>query len=836
MPSVTVAPGVETTHDISLNNGAEIFGLILDGGERAMQEVPMSSPARQFTVNQTSYTSGRGRARLAKDQAGFFDSEAAYTLTDEILHNAPSAYDAIGIDTAVAYEGTSDRYWNWESISIPLAVAFTPSATFSASSVVLWLANEMPNMSGSLTVTIRTDNAGVPSSTVLKTATILGRSGTTIGRRTVVPFSTGAQTFSSGTKYWIHLESAARSFWQVNRSTTASASYPTKRYKAAAWEDITGTILFRVATWDDADDREFFRFDLLGAMFVVTKSKGATASKVFLNGALGKVTSASATGLVDTGQAWANDIFIGAYVRIVAGTGIGQIRQITDNTDAALTVAAWNIQPDTTSYFVIYATPYWFEIGTTGLTKVMSRPVVAGNVAYFPQGPSVNIRRMQFTGTYAWADDGTNKADFLIVYKESIWRCLNQAGASSFYTQLMYAATQPWGTNLTFAGDVRCGTSEYTATNMLEFDGSLYVAKQDSLWRVFDNVAARLNLGIEIIPDDTNGKAMTALGGGLYFSWSHSVERLQGSVLDDIGWWKNDGMPDGRRGFCSSMTGALAWVYAALDAGDNDQSALMVHNGRGWHELHRGSTGGRIREVFWQACPETNPQVWFSHNGNLRYIKFPNQTLNPLNDDAMRYEPQAVVVTSTIDANDPTFYKIVKGVQIVSKNLGSNAYIDVDYQVNDDVGKTGVNDWTYAGRANVSPVDFVPISADGKGSITQMRLRFRLVTEDVTTPAILYSWQVTGHTIEPVKYQWNLRIKVSGNQNTKKSTPDHKPDDLLRFLDKAAREMQALRMRTKYETSDDKIVYVSPPTIVRTAINTILKQWTGTVIITLREA
>lgn len=814
MPSVTVAPGNDPTHDLSLNDGAEIFGLILDGGERSMQETPMTSPARQFTVNQTSYTSGRGRARLSKDQAGFYDSLSAFTLTDEVIHNAPRTYSVTLPDTLFINNLPNSMGFTWYTDT---AVAFTPASTFTATFLEI-----MGNLRSSTTATICADNSGVPG-TVLKTCTFADSFGT-VKRQTL---SFAAQTFSASTKYWIRLQVPQKSF--IGSYNSVNPSYPTKYYDGT-WKDATYTIGFTIG--GQRGESEFLRFDYLGAMFLVTKPKAASGSQIYLNGALGKATSATGTTIVDTGQAWAIDAFAGAYVRITAGKGLGQARQIVSNTATALTVATWDETPDTTSYFAVYATPVWKEITGHGLTKVVSKPVVSWGVVYFPQGPSVNVRRMQFTGSYAYADDAANRADQMFFYRDGVWKLLNEASTTDRFTQLMYAPPQQWGTDLVFTGNIRCGTSEYPATNMMEFDGALYVAKNDSLWRIYDNVAARLNLGIEIVPDDTNGKAMASLGGGLYFSWSHSVERLQGSVLDDIGWWKNEGLPTGRRGYCSSMAGALAWMYAALDAGASGESAVMVHNGRGWHEIYRAPLGQRIREVFWQQCPETNPHIWFSHGNNLRYMKFPNQTLNILNDSSTVFEPSANVITSTIDAGEPTFYKILKGVQIVSKNLGSTAYIDVDYQVNNDVG---TDEWIYAGRANVSPVDFVSIGADGKGSITQMRLRFRLVSESATVSPVMYSWQAQGHVVEPIKYQWNLRIKVAGNQNTKKSTPDHKPDDLLRFLDKAAREMRALRMRTKYVSSDDKIVYVSPPTIVRTAINTILKQWTGSIIITLRE-
>lgn len=820
MPSVNVAPGNDPTHDISLNDGAEVYGLLLDGGERAMQEVPLTPPARQFTATQTGYTSGRGRARLSKDQAGFFDSYAAYTLTDEILHNSPRVHSGSGLVVTVAND-SSDI--SWRSVVNPTAVSFTAPANFSVTTFWLWVKKEAIRgfASATLTVSLHSDSTDTPGTELASTTVSAGNP---IGQRML--FTISSQSLTGSAKYWIKVQATSEAY-RIGASDGASTPYATKEYYSSAWNAAAYSLPFGMTA--TRSEREYFRFDHYGAMFVVTKPAAASGSQLFVNGALGKATSATSTTIVDTNQSYTADAFIGAFVRITAGTGAGQVREILDNDTTSLTVAAWDITPTTSSYFTVYGTKYWKEITGHGLTKVVSAPVSVGRTIYFPQGESVNIRRAKFEGTYTWADDGTNKADFLTLYKDKVWRVRNE---DNLFVVASYSDLKNWGTNLSFSGTIRCGPSEYPATNTIEFDGSLYVAKQDSLWRVFDNVAGRLNLGIEIIPSDTNGKALIAIAGGLYFSWSHSIEKLQGSVLDDIGWWKGEGMPEGRRGFCSSMAGALSWVYATLDGGAANRSALMIYNGRGWHEIFRSDTGERIREVFWQQCPGTNPIVWFSVNNDLYYMTFPSQTLNVLEDDSITFEPESALITSTIDANSPTFYKIVKGVQIVSKNLGSERYIDVDYQVNDDVG---TDTWTYAGRASISPVDFVGIGGDGKGEITQMRLRFRMVTETAATPVIMYSWQVTGHVIEPVKYQWNMRIKVSGNQNTKKSAPDHKPDDVLYFLDKAAREMKALRMRSKYLSADDKVVYVSPPTVIRKTINTILKQWTGSVVITLRE-
>jgi hypothetical protein len=70
--------------------------------------------------------------------------------------------------------------------------------------------------------------------------------------------------------------------------------------------------------------------------------------------ASGTATSGTATTIVNSAKAWASNQWANAYqVRITAGTGAGQVRQITSNTGTALTVATWTTNPDATSQYVI---------------------------------------------------------------------------------------------------------------------------------------------------------------------------------------------------------------------------------------------------------------------------------------------------------------------------------------------------------------------------------------------------------------------------------------------------------------------------------------------------
>ena len=65
------------------------------------------------------------------------------------------------------------------------------------------------------------------------------------------------------------------------------------------------------------------------------------------------MSSATATTLVSSSKTWTSSQWINYQVRIISGTGVGQLRTITANTANSLTVATWTTNPDTTSVFAI---------------------------------------------------------------------------------------------------------------------------------------------------------------------------------------------------------------------------------------------------------------------------------------------------------------------------------------------------------------------------------------------------------------------------------------------------------------------------------------------------
>lgn len=94
--------------------------------------------------------------------------------------------------------------------------------------------------------------------------------------------------------------------------------------------------------------------------------------------ATGTATSATTTTLVNSAKTWTASQWINYQVRIVSGTGIGQIRTITANTGTTLTVATWTTTPDATSEYEITGNDdFLYLLGNNAVT--MYRYSISGN-------------------------------------------------------------------------------------------------------------------------------------------------------------------------------------------------------------------------------------------------------------------------------------------------------------------------------------------------------------------------------------------------------------------------------------------------------------------------
>ena len=820
---------VKLPKHVRFTDGLKTFDLQLQDGSRGISEGGSSPSTLQISgggnrtgdfepnfshIEQRTWHGGRGLENLVDDPSRYYDGQSLWSLTSEKLFPAPLWKFAKGIRTTDEYL-TSDRSWR-KLVNTSRFISVATGA-ITADKSFLWI--RRVGDPGTLTLELRADSSGDPDGSVYQTVT---KTISDIGDWISVfqEFDwTSTQAMSSGDHIVLYGASTDTpdNCWEV----AVDAATSTSKIAAAGsgdWAPASFTMLYRLT---DADiKRKWLDFNLEGAKYIVSVEDNGGNSVLMINGGRGTASSGSSTTLVDTGIGWTASRFINAWVKIIGGTGKGQKRKITGNTTDTLTVATWNINPDSTSRYVIYHTPWFTTIGTTGLGKVSSVAVL-NNIAYFAQGAGDPIRKMyDNAGTHTFSDDGTNEADILFPFNDAadgpqMWRAINGTTV-----EVSRADKQAFGTALAFAAGIAVGSADYPITNMRDYNDQLWVTKYDSAWFIQNDRASRLPIGLDGIPGPETGQALAVHNLFLYISWWKSIERMYGGTVDDEGIWRGTGLPTGRNGNVASVVALLPWLFQAIDAGSDGISSVYIMADGAYHEMFRGQTAGfRVRNIFTQTNESANPWLWISYNGELVYQEY---SLTPLRE-TFEFQHEAVFVSSVIDMGHAESYKFFKSLSASTENLNKNGIrIDVDFQFGKNVN---TDNWKRAQSFYYSPTDEINFDV---GETSRIKYRLRILTDDASVAPVINSLVLKGYEVLPVKRLWNMRLKVSSN------IKGSDPDELYDWLWAASQRARKIQMYTVFPGIDNVLVKLEPPNTFWRFVNKAAK-WTGVMQISVRE-
>jgi hypothetical protein len=179
----------------------------------------------------------------------------------------------------------------------------------------------------------------------------------TIGANATITVATQASAFSASTVYRL-----STPVWYVlGAGTLASGSFRKYDWATNTYTTLVNTGLPASIATD--------------GKLISTPSWLNTGYTAF---ATGTATSATGTTLVNSAKTWTTNQWSNYQVRIVSGTGAGQIRSITSNTGTTLTVPTWTITPDATSVYSIEGNDdFIYYIGNGAVT--MYRYSISGN-------------------------------------------------------------------------------------------------------------------------------------------------------------------------------------------------------------------------------------------------------------------------------------------------------------------------------------------------------------------------------------------------------------------------------------------------------------------------
>lgn len=808
MPNL--AGGNRPKYQVTISDGVSTVGIMSHTADtpsvRAIRRLPRGPGVERKQIVQSSFSGGRGGFRFATDTTRIADAGAAWTMVDGYWISGPLPHVCEGTilhrvvaDQPGSLSGSypaSPPGTLWQ----PLVGGYARQArklTFTPAMAINYVAVYVRKVGnpGALSLSLANDAAGVPG-TVVGTATITAGNGYTVDQLGQWVVANLVATYGGATVGWILVQdlsapsASATDYWELAVHAVVDAS------QCWLWNGATWALAASYPFFYRLDDSGYMGrfqahfFEYKRQLYMVTQPDDGSAAKLYMNGYRGVASGGGQTlsTMKDSHQAWPTNSLGNVTVLITSGPLKGRRAVSTmGHTNTATSVSiypAWPSAPvDNSTEYVILGSDVWTEITGTGLTAPVTDVKVLNGIVYFAQGSTVNIRRMQAfnsagTWTTQWADDASNRADYLATWVDDTGKMKMYRGKNDDVT-FSRADFQAWGVNLTFDASVPAGNQESNITAMAVYNDTLHVGKEDGMGLVKNYLWSEVPIAMAAGRDGDNGTNLVGWNTNLYFPFLDGFERLYGQVIDDIGPNRGEGMPVLRRGKIADFKPVLQYGYAALNGGVLNQSAILATTSPGgdWHELYRGPfdsvLGGRgIRNLFYQSVPNGPNRLWFVEGADISYLNMPHDTHTPLNDSpqtggnaGMLYAGETTITTTWFDADTGDLDHFWAQLRVFSRSLGvvpapgtglpvSGQWIEVDYQVDNDTAWT-----TFPSVVSASPHQMLAV---GNGTVTGRRIRFRLrgYTSDPTLPIIVNSLDLRLDIMHEVLYDFILDFQL----------------------------------------------------------------------------
>lgn len=442
MTATAVSPTSQRPrHDVTLTDGSTTVGFILTDANgnpnpRAISDSPQQRTAVKTSSGDSKYSDlvppwgtwvqddwsgGRGIRWADDDKSRFYRSAGVDTsksgevilsprpkLASTLPWNKYTDYLTAAIDLSTDTERTNTAgpwFYMAQKWVVPTGMTDVRKITIPVKSL---------GAAGTITMTLRTDNAGAPDATVSGgTATFTFPTGYTLSDEIYITFTfAAAVTVTPGSTYWIQVTGTdSIVIWQViyNATSANPPYYSLRGNNGSTWAQDSPIPFIAVGT---ATHDTGILLEYKGAMYYITKPTGTFAAKMYLNGDRGAADSntGALTTLVDATKSWTVNGWAGCIVRITQGPGSEEERPwryISSNTATALTVSeAWTITHTTSTEYVIIDTDYWQEIEDFSIS---AGPVVdaiaTDKFIYLAWGHASPVMRYEaYNNAGTWAD------------------------------------------------------------------------------------------------------------------------------------------------------------------------------------------------------------------------------------------------------------------------------------------------------------------------------------------------------------------------------------------------------------------------------------------------
>ena len=842
--TILVEPGLAApTHHVSFSDGETTIGFVCvdangDANPFSITSSPVPRTAMKTTtgnqkysdfeppwtpLDQEDFTGGMGLLDFDKDVTRFLDGRGANSMFGKIFI-APQPQYTYGFRSDIRKLPGSVK---WISVGSGnrkyLAGMFQPSTTITAANVSVFV-RRRGTPTAALTLELRSDSSGNPGSVIISATIATTDIPDTLSeffRKTFTPTA-----LTSGTVYWLVAYSTtgdSDNYWQVGVSNAAGTGK--ESVNGSTWGASAVDIYYRFTDAKTGFLYKFFQYKR--AQYAIQQTNSG-APKLFINGDRGAAdaNTGTLTKLIDATKTWVTNRYQGAVVVIIKGTGSNEAqpwRKVVSNDATSLTVdSAWTITHDTTTEYIIQGAPDWTEITGHGLTAPVTDVLVNNDIIYFAQGDFVVLRRSRFynnsgTWTAEHADDGTNKAQFIVTVRDStagvqIWRGQNMDATSMISVSMASVVT--WGTALTF-GTAMTFTDPWGKINrLIEYGDTtkqLWILREGSIFTVNGTKIDELQIiELHTAMEYTNGIAAMVHNVYIYFNIGRGLERYYNNQMDDIGPNRDDGLPAIRQGTITTLLGYPGRFFCGIDAGPAGMSSLMVNNLTGWHSYYQAPMpGDAITSLAFQTVPGTTPdRLWVAVGDDLLWLPMPSSTMDPTRDASSIFAHEGSLTTGYMSAGMVDIWKFAHSLKIVGLGLDAgHVEVEADYQIDQETTWTPIP-YTFT----VSPIDEQNLQTTLGVNNKQIALRFRLQTDDCTRTPIIKTYVLETISRVPVKESYALNVRLEENDSDLNGERDDFSYEVKSaFIKKWANEVTPLTMRCVMAEFDNTTIFIDPP-------------------------
>jgi hypothetical protein len=291
----------------------------------------------------------------------------------------------------------------------------------------------------------------------------------------------------------------------------------------------------------------------------------------------------------------------------------------------------------------------------------------------------------------------------------------------------------------------------------------------------------------------------------LYFSFLHGLERFYRNNLDDVGPNRDEGLPDDRRGFITSMIGYVGRFFYNYDVQEGYSSIMESTSGTDHHEVYRCDTPGkRIRNIFAQVIPgEVADRLWFTEGDDVAWLPLPGNTLKEDTDSTFRHTHEAVMETGWIYGQEQDAIKLFHSLKLFLDQTSVTRRIEWDYMKDTDTT------WTPVSTAfTTTQVQKITLSLSAR----RIKFRFRLMTTLNTLTPVIKGMVIEATTRPETRYTYTASsdlsdagIDLEGDEDTTLSAAT-----TLATLDGWVANNTSLTLRSVFSPFDSKTVFLEP--------------------------